>query len=43
MALPLDPFVCLMHNEARQTKILEFGAEQGLLQGSCKRNRQAPA
>ena len=31
-----------MHSEAKQTEILEFGAEKGLLQGHARR-RVAPA
>ena len=29
--------MCPMHSEAKQTEILEFGAEKGLLQGHVKR------
>ena len=30
-------FVCPMHNEAKQTKTLGFGAKRGLLQGHARR------
>ena len=30
-------FVCPAHSEARHTKLLEFGAEKGLLQGQVRR------
>ena len=33
-------FVCLTCSEAKQTKMSEFEAEKGLLQGPCKKNRQ---
>ena len=29
-------FVCLTHSEAKQTKMSEFGAEKGLLQGTAR-------
>lgn len=29
-------FMCLRYSGAKQTKMLEFGAEKGLLQGPCK-------
>ena len=29
-------FVCPMHSEAKQTKMSEFGADKGLLQGQAK-------
>ena len=29
------------HSEAKQTKMLEFGAEKDLLQGPCEENRVA--
>ena len=29
--------LCLTHSEAKQTETLEFGAEQGLLQGQARR------
>ena len=29
--------VCLMHSEAKQTKMSESGAEKGLLQGQARR------
>ena len=32
--------MCLTHSEAKQTEILDFGAEKGLLQGSSKENGQ---
>lgn len=34
-------FVCLMHGEAKQNKMLELGAEKGLLQGQARRTRGA--
>ena len=30
-------FVYLRHSEAKQTKVSEFGAEKGLLQGQARR------
>ena len=30
-------FVCPVHNEAKKTKTLGFGAEKGLLQGQARR------
>ena len=30
-------FMCLMQSEDKQTKMLEFGAEKGLLQGHARR------
>lgn len=30
-------FVCLTHNEAKQTKTSEFGAEKGLLSGQARK------
>ena len=43
-ALVVEPkFVCPMHSEARQTGMLEFGAERCLLQGPSKENWVASA
>ena len=33
-------FMCPAHSEAKQTKVLEFGAEKGLLWGPSKEDRQ---
>lgn len=32
-----------MHSEAKQTKVLEFGAEKVLLQGPCMENAETHA